>query len=195
MTIAASPGQVIIEPDQQFIVTNNGHEMVTLTWNHRYYHIPPNEHRVVPFDAVRKHFGDPRSVPRTPQRYEDADGLKGDIPRREQEVERLSQLYGVFAGAKHGIESLEDLPNHPLIKDIVVETIDRIEIFCPAVDPDGTTSYAHREANDNVQDTASMLAAMQRRMDQQQALIDKLSGVVEEGPDDELSVDRPRFPE
>lgn len=203
MTIAASPGQLLIEPDDLFIVTNNSHGpfdppfdkwdgTITLIWNHRSYIIPPGEHRSVPFDAVRKHFGDPRSVPHVEQKYEDRDGNKGNIATRSQEVDRLCVLYGLYAGNE------VKLPDHPMVKDVVIETIDRIEIFCPAVDPDGSVGiYAHRESNDRVQDTASMLQLMERRLNQQQALIDQLRGSdANDEPDDEqIGIDRPRFPE
>jgi hypothetical protein len=191
MTIAASPGQLVIEPDQQFILTNNGTEPWSATWNRRKYTVPPGQHIVVPFDIIRVNFGDPRSVVGVQQKYEDADGNRGDINKREKEIERLAVLLGLYAGNESKI------PDHPKVKHMKIETIDRQEIFCPAVDPDGMISYAHREATDNVQDTASLLAQMQRRLDQQQKLIDILAGVEskEDGPDDELGIDRPRFPE
>ena len=193
MTIAASPGQLVIEPDQQFVITNNGTEARKFTWASRHYVVEPGDHKVVPFDIVRLYFGDPRSVVGLEQRYEDTvDGNpNARIAKREKEIERLVVFYGLYAGNE------SKLPSHPLIKDFVVETLDHIEIFCPAVDPDGTITYAHREATDNVQDTASLLAQMQRKMEQQQNMIDELRGLVAEGDedDDEPGVDHPRFPE
>lgn len=191
MTIAASPGQLVIEPDQQFILTNNGTENRTFTYAHKKYVVEAGSHKVVPFDVIRLYFGDPRSVTGIEQRYEDPDGNpNARIGKREKEIDRLVVQYGLYPGAE------SSLPNHPLIRDFVVETLDRVEIFCPAVDPDGQISYAHREATNSVQDTATLLAQMQRKQEQQQALIDQLMGSQTEAPDDdELVPDRPRFPE
>jgi len=199
MAIAASPGQLVIEPEQQFIITNNGDEPLSLTWASRTYVIEPGDHKVVPFDIVRLYFGDPRSVRGVEQKYDDPREIGGHknpnpyIARREKEVERLSVLYGLY----HGNEA--KLVDHPKIKDVVITTLDRTEIFCPAIDPEGTAGlYGHREATDNVQDTASMLALMERRLAQQQAMIDELRGVVASNPpedEDDVGIDRPRFPE
>ena len=196
MTIAASPGQLVIEPDQQFRLTNNGDESRTFKWDHRKYVVEAHSHRIVPFDVIRLYFGDPRSVRGIEQRYEDTVGNPPNpnarVAKREKEVERLAVLYGLYAGKE------QDLPNHPSIRDFVVETFDGVEIFCPAVDPEGEITYAHREATDNVQDTAALLAMMQRKQEQQQALIDQLLGKVnaaEDHEDDEPGIDRPRFPE
>lgn len=191
MTIAASPGQLIIEPDQQFILTNNGTEDRTFTYAHKKYVVEAGSHKVVPFDVIRLYFGDPRSVAGIEQRYEDPDGNpNARIAIRNKEIDRLSVMYGVYAGNE------DKLPTHPLIRDFVIETLDRVEIFCPAVDPDGQISYAHREATNSVQDTATLLSQMQRKQEQQQALIDQLLGSqTEPEDDDELVPDRPKFPE
>jgi hypothetical protein len=191
VTIAASPGQLLIEPDQQFILTNNGTKDRKFTYAHKSYVVEAGSHKVVPFDVIRLYFGDPRSVAGIEQRFEDPDGnANARIAKREKEIERLTVQYGLYAGNE------DKLPSHPLIKDFVVETLDRIEIFCPAVDPDGQISYAHREATNTVQDTATLITQMQRKQEQQQALIDQLLGAQEQDPDDaELVPDRPRFPE
>lgn len=191
MTISASPGQLVIEPDQSFILTNNGSEDRSFTYAHKTYIVRSGEHKVVPFDIIRLYFGDPRSVVGTEQRYEDPDGNpNARIAKRDKEVSRLAVFYGLYEGNEAKV------PDHPHIKDMVVETLDRVEIFCPAVDPDGTISYAHREATDTVQDTATLIAQMQRRQDQQQALIEQLQGSQTQDPDDDVLVpDAPRFPE
>jgi hypothetical protein len=198
MTIAASPGQLVIEPDQQFIITNNGDEALRLRWDSRTYVIEPSDHKVVPFDVVRVYYGDPRSVGKVEQKYDEQREIGGRknpnayIAARNAEVDRLAVLYGLYAGRE------AELPTHPKIKDVVITTIDRIEVFCPAVDPEGLFTYAYREANDNVQDTATLLAVMQRKMEQQQHLIDELAGrLSSDTPDDDedVGIDAPRFPE
>ena len=197
MTIAASPGQLVIEPDQQFILTNNGDTTLKFTYAGRTYIVQSNEHKVVPFDVIRLYFGDPRSVVGIEQKYERSQGEgapqdlpTGNIAKRENEIQRLAILYGLYAGNEAKI------PDLPQASPVKIETLDRIEIFCPAVDPDGIMTYAHREANDSVQDTHAMLARLQRQMVQQQNLIDELRGIQHDPEDDgDLIPDAPRFPE
>ena len=197
MTIAASPGQLVIEPDQQFILTNNGDTTLKFTYAGRTYIVQSNEHKVVPFDVIRLYFGDPRSVVGIEQKYERSQGEggpqdlpTGNIAKRENEIQRLAILYGLYAGNEAKI------PDLPQVNNVKVETLDRIEIFCPAVDPEGIMTYAHREASNNVQDTATLLAQMQRKMEQQQAMIDELRGMTQDpSDDDEMVPDGPRFPE
>jgi hypothetical protein len=188
MTIAASPGQLVIEPDHQFILTNEGNKELRFTYNRRTWIIPAGEHRVVPFDVVRLYFGDPRSVVGTQQKYQDSDGNNGDIPKREAEIRRLCVFYGLYAGNE------AKLPDHPSVQFVKIQTVDQTEIFCPAVDPDGQISYAHREADDTLQNRDSMLRLMQQRLEQQQAQIDALRGISHEEDEGEAGIDAPRFP-
>jgi hypothetical protein len=196
MTIAASPGQLVIEPDQQFILTNEGPDDLKFVWNHRTWLVAAGTYAVVPFDVVRLYFGDPRSVVGAEQKFEDSDGNKGDIPKREKEIERLSILLGLYPGAE------VEIPTHPKIKYVKIQTVDtREEIFCPAHDPEGVNIYGHRESRDGVQNTQTLIRQMQARMEQQQTMIDELRGAAvrdtiegDGGEETEPGKDGPRFP-
>src|ERR1700685_3766551 len=52
--------------------------------------------RLVPFDLVRVFFGDPRSVMGVKGRTESSKGVIGDITPRENEIRRLSTIYGLY---------------------------------------------------------------------------------------------------
>ena len=110
-----SPTPVTINIEDAFLITNNTDPEVCpiewqdsegnwrkwdgvldLVWVRRHYIIGPGAQRQVPFDVVRLYFGDPRSVVGEPGKFEDFDGKRGDIAKREDEVRRVAGVWGLY---------------------------------------------------------------------------------------------------
>ena len=111
--------------------------------------------RLVPFDLVRLYFGDPRSVMSKFGRTEDRNGI-GDIPPREQEIRRLSALYGLY---DTNAGQLADA-----VPDVTITTGDDVEIICPATDPNGKHIYGYEHDEAEVHDVATQLSKMREQM-------------------------------
>ena len=73
-----------------------------------------------------------------------------------------------------------------------IRTMDGQEIFCPAVDIDGSISYGHREGDRDVQDPATMMATMKAQMQRMQEQMDAMNG---NNPDlvNDVGRDQPRY--
>ena len=205
-TVAASPGQLVLDPTDSFRLTNTSttefdldevnkdwknepiklSNTFTYTWARRKYIVGPGETLTVPWDIVRLNFGDPRSVNEVYQKYEDQNGEQGDIPPRGREVARLCVLHGIYAGNEIR------LPECHSVRYITIRTMDGQEIFCPAVDIDGSISYGHREGDRDVQDPATMMATMKAQMQRMQEQMDAMNG---NNPDlvNDVGRDQPRY--
>jgi hypothetical protein len=118
--------------------------------------LEPGYAKLVPFDLVRLFFGDPRSVPGVQGRTEDRKGNVGDIPPREQEIRRLSTIYGLYD------VNAELLPR--AVPDVTITTADDVEVICPAADPDGTHVYGYAGTTAEVHDVATQLSNMRKQI-------------------------------
>src|ERR1700722_15751019 len=117
MTMLSPP---VINTDDNFLVTNGWTEpeaftnpnsvpttqvleprAMVLRWNRREYIIEPGETKQVPFDVVRVHFGDPRSMVGQEQRFPGDEGRIGIIPKRGAQIVRLSIVYGLYQQGAH----------------------------------------------------------------------------------------------
>jgi len=199
MTLAQTP---VLNIEDNFIITNDNTGPVDIfndkgelvqhwngvldyIWARRHYTIPPGKSVQVPWDVVRVYFGDPRSVPDEFQQTVDYDGNKGDIPPRNKELSRLAGLYGLY---DQGIHLLADNPKIANVTITTVGTPDSppIEIFTPAVDPDGEVGiYGHRQSDEPNYDIASQLAELRTRNSQMEAQIAALAAVQTGRVDDE----------
>jgi hypothetical protein len=112
--------------------------------------------RLVPFDVVRLYWGDPRSIKGAFGRVTDERGnFAGDVAPREQEVRRLTALYGLHTES-------------PLLADVVAKVTitngDDLEIFTPAIDPEGEHIYGVEGNDAPVYDAATKFAKLEREM-------------------------------
>lgn len=138
--------------------------------------------KLVPFDLIRLFFGDPRSVMGVKGRTENSKGLIGDIPPRENEIRRLSTIYGLYEA------------NAPLlpeaIPDVTITNADDQEIISVAMDLEGEHVYGHQADTAEVHDVATQLSNMRKQiaMLEQQAAKEVENGkndgsdVVHDGP-------------
>jgi hypothetical protein len=134
------------------------------------------QRRLVPFDLVRIYFGDPRSLV-TRQRFETRKGETGDIAPRSEETRRLSVLYGVY---DTDAEKVKDL-----VPAVNITTADGVEVFCPAVDPQGNHVYGHISDSAENYDLATTIESMKmqiRLLEEQQKATEK-KGTSNDGAD------------
>ncbi len=133
--------------------------------------------KLVPFDLVRIYFGDPRSVPGQFGRTESRKGQIGDIPPREQEIRRLSVLYGLY-DTNTGLIA-------QAVPQVTITTADDIEVFCPATDPEGTHIYGYAKDSAAVHDPATRFAQLESemRLVRQQLDAERGKGVANDGAD------------
>jgi len=178
-----SPTPVTINIEDAFLVTNNTDPEVCpiewqdsegnwrkwdgvldLVWVRRHYIIAPGAQRQVPFDVVRLYFGDPRSVVGEPGKFEDFDGKRGDIAKREDEVRRVAGVWGLYD------QNIHMMIEYPVFANTLITTIGTpdapmAEIFTPAVDPAGNMTYGHQRVQETSYDLATLLSESRKRED------------------------------
>jgi hypothetical protein len=107
-------------------------------WDLVDYVIPPGGSEVMPFEAIKCFFGDPRSgrdVSRTVDRF----GQSGFLPDRPSEVRRLRLLYAHGFGDYTGVEGPERVWEHHLIPHVRVETFKGERVLTVIDDPAGNS--------------------------------------------------------
>lgn len=85
----------VFDPEGMLRVHNNSSDPVFVTYHSRTFRIAPNSDGFVPFTVVQYYFGDPRSSRERTSIKLGADKV-GFIPSREEELNRLSILYGLY---------------------------------------------------------------------------------------------------
>ena len=84
-----------IDPDGMVRLHNDSDELIALMYGLRTFRIQPNKDAFVPFPLMCYYMGDPRTgveritIPIT-------DGKVSYLPSREEEIKRLSVLYGTY---------------------------------------------------------------------------------------------------
>jgi hypothetical protein len=112
--------------------------------------------KLVPFDLVRLFFGDPRSVMGVKGRTESSKGVIGDIPPRENEIRRLSTIYGLYEA---------NAPRLPeAVPDVTITNADDTEIVCVVNDLEGEHVYGFVADSAEVHDVATQLANMRKQI-------------------------------
>ena len=108
-------------------VRNEDRLPVTFRWNRRATVIQPGEVGFVPFEALANQLGDPRSVEGDRIAYSDADGNRGLIPERYEDLTRLFAMYGIEQ------ERIDDLPDRA--PRVAVKTMQGVPVQFPAQNP------------------------------------------------------------
>lgn len=147
--------------DSLLRVTNHSDERVVFMFNSQRFIVPPQGEAYISFDAVIRSMGDPRSGLQQ-QKIEVEGGMPVFIPSRQQELQRLSTLYGCYTETvdapcavegSHGKSLLQMLPN------ITATNIDDQDpIVFPAQDPD-CTQFAP------ISTDTTQMAVMQRQLE------------------------------
>lgn len=146
-----------IDTGDTFRITNVGDRTYTFVWNKRTWRLQPTQSEFVPFDVIRLYFGDPRSIIGTSKSYQDSRG-KGEIAKREDEIERLAVLYGVYADGIH-----ELMTKAPACR---ITTANGDEIVMPIFDPTGATIPGETNPVDinNITDINAVVANLQEQI-------------------------------
>lgn len=126
--------------------------------------------KLVPFDLVRVFFGDPRSVMGVKGRTESSKGVIGDIPPRENEIRRLSTIYGLYEANAPRLP--EAVPN------VTITNADDQIIYFVTDDLEGGNVYGFVADTAEVHDVATQLANMRQqiRMLEEQARAESKNG-------------------
>ena len=69
-----------------FRIVNEDEHTITLTWAGKSWTVEPNGTAFVPFDVIRLHFGDPRSIMGHKKVFHDSHGSGTIPPPRERTV-------------------------------------------------------------------------------------------------------------
>lgn len=146
-----------------FMLTNTGDKTLTFTLPKQKFILQPGQRAFVPFNLIRIYFGDPRSIMSSRRMFEDSTG-KGTIPAREQEVNRLKTIYGVYGEDEQTLTDVRP--------DVEIKAVTGTTIYPPLYDRDGSRSnglIAPMTVGDmaNLEDLSAIIA-------QQQAQLNKL---------------------
>lgn len=128
-------------------------------FNSQRWTLKPGQQNYLPFDAVIRSMGDPRSAPE-PTKVIGQGGRSTIIPSRTQELQRLSVLYGVYGETIDSVDGdsgktlLDMIPN---VTGFNME--DSEEITFPYMDP--TCSNQEPDADD-ISQTAILFREMEK---------------------------------
>lgn len=147
-------------PEYQMVfVENQGDTDVTFKWNKARYNIPPGQRIPVPWPAMVRHMGDPRTI-----------DLPGNDPRAKQrtyEFQRLANKYGIYS--KHHLwnEKIPKVKAFTLAGEPIITVLD---------DPRGVSNTDEAlTAEASIQNEQTM-RAMQQQIAQLTAQLAQLSG-------------------
>jgi hypothetical protein len=175
----------------QVILTNLEDHPLRFTYDGHQYGIPPAASVHIPFEVLKKEFGDPRSGPE--ERLAIVDNEKIRINSRAKEIERLDVKYGVNAARLANQQAGGD-PIRVTIQDVAPKisatTVDGVPIATVVGDPGGDTPMAIPIDLDSPEALGARVAQMQKdleaTMSQLQALerkpVDKNEDVPEDSP-------------
>ena len=173
------------------VLTNNGVEPLTFRWDGKTYGAPPGASVHLPFDVVRKEFGDPRSGAADRVVFSEDGRERIMVPSRDKEVARLSHLYGV--GVRAQIEG-RPMTLADVVPDVSVTTVDGTAVPTVAADPTGDVPLTLSINLDSPEAVAAQVAQMQKDLDAQRARLTALIDQAEGGsgePGDDTKVDGP----
>jgi hypothetical protein len=139
-------------------------------WDLVDYVIPPGADDVMPFEAVKLFFGDPRAgtdVARVVDRF----GQSGYLPDRKSEVRRLRLLYSHGFGDFTGEEGPDLVWEKDKIPHVKVETLRGERVWTviddPAgrmIAPAGTTVAEHDSLRETVQEQGRIIHALMQKL-------------------------------
>ncbi len=179
----------------QVIITNKGDKPLPFRYDGHFYGVPPGASVHVPFEILKKEFGDPRSGPE--ERLAVVDNEKIRINSRPKERERLEVKYGVNAARLANQQRGGD-PIHVSLSDVAPKIeatmVDGTPIATVVDDPGGDTPMAIPIDLDSPEALNARVAQMQKDLEkvmaQAQALEQKPVDKNEDVPVDSPSAGR-----
>jgi hypothetical protein len=151
-------------------VTNEDTRIFRGMWDLVDYVIPPGGEEVMPFEAVKCFFGDPRAgkdVARVVDRY----GQSGYLPDRASEVRRLRLLYAHGFGDYTGQEGPERVWEPNKVPHVRVETLKGERLLTVIDDPAGdsialagTTVSESENLKETVREQGRIIQALMQRL-------------------------------
>lgn len=197
----------------KFVGWPEGHpslgQPLRLKWDSREYVISQGESRPVPFDAVKRYFGDPRSSDK-PQVIHDEYGVYNQVADRFSELALLQQLWLSSDFGTNQVKFREIVPDDRTqfaagisdrIPKVEVFTLEGERIYTVVDDPYGdrviaatpTRSDAAYQADVNLR-LADKLDAMEKEMEMLRARLGEAPGApVDLGPDLPIGKPSPAF--
>ncbi len=175
----------------QVILTNMEPHALHFRYDGHMYGIPPQASVHIPFEVLKKEFGDPRSGPE--ERLAIVDNEKIRINSRAKEIERLDVKYGVnaarLANQQRGGDPLQ-INLSDVAPKVSATTVDGDPIPTVVTDPGGDAPMAIPIDLDSPEALGARVAQMQKdleaTMSQLQALerkpVDKNEDVPEDSP-------------
>jgi hypothetical protein len=163
--------------------------------NKKAYRVAPGEVAIVPFELVRVYWGDPRSREGIYTKFSDSKET-GYVNKREDEISRLGNLYGSFAG---DVDELCD-PEWPATDSrygkipkltpwpISVQTLEGKSVLPPCFDKSGEQVYgAVMVETEDLNDAATYRRHLENRLDDIQGELRRVAGHDQE-TDDEVDL-------
>jgi hypothetical protein len=129
----------LMDGDFLKVTNRSGSETYVFEWNRKVFVLGPAESKFVLFEALVDKLGDPRSMEREVQKYNDGNGNQGIVMERSFEMDRLFSRYAVLGSHlddtkdKEGQIVLGLLSKTPHVE---VETLNGERVVFPASRPD-----------------------------------------------------------
>jgi hypothetical protein len=121
-------------------VTNrSGTDTYVFEWNRKVAVVAPGQAKFVLFEALVDKLGDPRSMERESQRYNDGNGNQGVVMSREFEMDRLFTRYAVLGSHINDTKDKDGSIIPGLLfktPHVEVETLNGERVVFPAFRPD-----------------------------------------------------------
>lgn len=166
---ATTTNAIKFDSKDTFLLTNTGESILTFKVARQKWIIEPGQQAFVPFQLIQIYFGDPRSVPGSRRMFNDSTG-EGTIASREEVVDRLKVLYGVYG---EDAAKLEDrIPN------CTIRTTTGTVVYTPAIDREGNHVQAINNKSvadiNSLDDVAAIIAQQERQLEQMRQRMDAM---------------------
>jgi hypothetical protein len=208
MTIVDLAPKVTIDSGEYYYIENHNESGVLhFQWDKRRYDIAAGKKKLVPFDIIALHFGDPRAVVGQIQKFHDSTG-PGQVPERMAEVKRLCVRYGVY---EQGMDDIREsvlqenrrladaqkstvqrvLPLSTDMFNVRITNIEGVEIITPLFDHKGEKSkYEFELDREKSGDIVTIIDSLQRQIDslKEKELVLQDNG---DNEDEDISADNP----
>lgn len=167
------------------VLTNESEKHLSFRWDGKVYGAPPGASVHLPFDVVRKEFGDPRSAAAARTIISEDGRERIHVPSRASELARLSQWHGL------SVRQQTDNPSltlNDVVPRVSVTTVDGASVPTVVDDPEGDAPLPMPVDLDSPEAVAAQVAQHKRDLEQLQSKLDELlaaaaSGAPGEGDD------------
>ena len=171
--VARRPKDVFLIDGDMLNVYNEDTKPIVFRWARKNYRVNPGEEKFVIFEAVVNALGDPRSMEGSIVKYDDGDGMRGQVPMRYDELCRLFALYGVRE------ENIADLV--AVAPKVQVKSITGEPIVFPCQIPDMNPLPVASEDKGNINsDVTRMIEQANNENDELRQRIERMEAALDE---------------